>query len=195
MPLTLYNKYKGMCEPLLFKHQSPDFTCVTIRPATVCGYCAAQAARPVGQHPDQPRRQQRQDHGVRRRPEAPQPAHPGHVSTLYELLLDVPDEKIAGETFNVGFQNHDHHGDRARSCSKVVERGVSREGRRSRSSRRRPTTSARYHVNSRQDRGACSASCRKRTVEDAVRDLCRGVQGGQAAQQLRRRSVLQRPDA
>ena len=38
MPLTLYNKYKGMCEPLLFKHQSHDFTCVIIRPATVCGY-------------------------------------------------------------------------------------------------------------------------------------------------------------
>ena len=38
VPLTLYNKYKGMCEPLLFKHQSPDFVCVTIRPATVCGY-------------------------------------------------------------------------------------------------------------------------------------------------------------
>src|SRR6266446_2426492 len=38
VPLTLYNKFKGMCEPVLFKHQAPDFTCVTIRPATVCGY-------------------------------------------------------------------------------------------------------------------------------------------------------------
>src|ERR1043165_3072358 len=42
VPLTLYNKYKGMCEPLLFKHQSPDFTCVTIRPATLCGYAPRQ---------------------------------------------------------------------------------------------------------------------------------------------------------
>jgi len=38
LPLTDYNKYKGLCEPLVFKHQSPDFVCVTIRPATVCGY-------------------------------------------------------------------------------------------------------------------------------------------------------------
>src|ERR1700755_3340309 len=38
VPVSLYNKYKGMCEPLLWKHQGPDFTCVTIRPATVCGY-------------------------------------------------------------------------------------------------------------------------------------------------------------
>src|SRR5262249_27964681 len=38
VPLTLYTRYKGMCEPLLFKHQSPEFVCVTIRPATICGY-------------------------------------------------------------------------------------------------------------------------------------------------------------
>jgi len=38
LPLTLYNKFKGMCEPLLFKHQSDPFECVTIRPATICGY-------------------------------------------------------------------------------------------------------------------------------------------------------------
>src|SRR5260221_13656772 len=42
VPLTLYNKYKGMCEPRLFKHQSPDFVCVTIRPATLCGYAPRQ---------------------------------------------------------------------------------------------------------------------------------------------------------
>src|SRR5690348_8071577 len=38
VPLTLYNKYKGLCEPLLLKHQDEDFTVVIIRPATVCGY-------------------------------------------------------------------------------------------------------------------------------------------------------------
>ena len=35
VPLTLYNKFKGMCEPLLFKHRAPGFTCVTLRPATI----------------------------------------------------------------------------------------------------------------------------------------------------------------
>ena len=38
VPLTLYNKYKGMCEPLLFKHTDKDFIGVVFRPATVCGY-------------------------------------------------------------------------------------------------------------------------------------------------------------
>ena len=38
VPLTDYNKYKGMCEPILLRYQSPGFTTVIIRPATVCGY-------------------------------------------------------------------------------------------------------------------------------------------------------------
>ena len=42
LPITDYNKYKGLCEPLLWKYQSPEFTAVTIRPATVCGYSPRQ---------------------------------------------------------------------------------------------------------------------------------------------------------
>ena len=38
VPLTLYNKYKGMCEPILLNHTNDDFTGVIFRPATVCGY-------------------------------------------------------------------------------------------------------------------------------------------------------------
>jgi len=38
LPLTLYNKYKGDCEPLLIKHTDENFTGVIFRPATVCGY-------------------------------------------------------------------------------------------------------------------------------------------------------------
>ena len=38
VPLTDYNKYKGLCEPIAFKYQSPKLTVVTFRPATVCGY-------------------------------------------------------------------------------------------------------------------------------------------------------------
>lgn len=38
VPLTLYNKYKGLCEPILNKYGTEDFTVTTFRPATVCGY-------------------------------------------------------------------------------------------------------------------------------------------------------------
>lgn len=38
VPLTLYNKYKGECEPLLLSHTDQNFEGVIFRPATVCGY-------------------------------------------------------------------------------------------------------------------------------------------------------------
>jgi nucleoside-diphosphate-sugar epimerase len=38
VPLTLYNKYKAMCEPILFSHTDNNFVGVIFRPATVCGY-------------------------------------------------------------------------------------------------------------------------------------------------------------
>src|ERR1700688_3493115 len=46
VPLTLYNKYKGMCEPLLIKHTDKDFVGVVFRPATVCGYAPRQRLDP-----------------------------------------------------------------------------------------------------------------------------------------------------
>ena len=42
VPLTLYNKFKGMCEPLLLNHTDTNFTGVIFRPATVCGYAPRQ---------------------------------------------------------------------------------------------------------------------------------------------------------
>ena len=38
VPLTLYNKYKGLCEPILLDHTDDSFAGVVFRPATVCGY-------------------------------------------------------------------------------------------------------------------------------------------------------------
>jgi len=37
-PLTDYSKYKAMCEEVLEHEREAGFTCVTVRPATVCGY-------------------------------------------------------------------------------------------------------------------------------------------------------------
>lgn len=42
VPLTLYNKFKGLCEPLLLKHVDDNFTGIVFRPATVCGYSPRQ---------------------------------------------------------------------------------------------------------------------------------------------------------
>jgi nucleoside-diphosphate-sugar epimerase len=37
-PITDYNLYKGLCEPILFKYADNNFTTVIARPATLCGY-------------------------------------------------------------------------------------------------------------------------------------------------------------
>ena len=37
-PLTDYSRFKMLCEEIFQKYYSPDWTCCTIRPATVCGY-------------------------------------------------------------------------------------------------------------------------------------------------------------
>ncbi|CAN0578373.1 unnamed protein product, partial [Laminaria digitata] len=42
VPLTLYNKYKGMCEPILKKYTDDNFVGVIFRPATVGGWAPRQ---------------------------------------------------------------------------------------------------------------------------------------------------------
>ena len=37
-PITDYNKYKALCEPILKKYLDDSFIGIIIRPATVCGY-------------------------------------------------------------------------------------------------------------------------------------------------------------
>lgn len=37
-PITDYNKYKALCEPVLNKYLDDDFVGIIIRPATVCGF-------------------------------------------------------------------------------------------------------------------------------------------------------------
>jgi len=41
-PLTDYSRFKAECEQILAGYQSDDFTTLTIRPATVCGYSPRQ---------------------------------------------------------------------------------------------------------------------------------------------------------
>ena len=104
VPLTLYNKYKGMCEPLLKKHTTDNFIGVTFRPATVCGYAPRQrldlsvniltnlAVRNnvitvFG--------------GEQLRPNL----HINDYANLCDILLNANDELIADEIFNCGYEN------------------------------------------------------------------------------------------
>jgi nucleoside-diphosphate-sugar epimerase len=180
VPLTHYNKYKGMCEPLLFNHQSRDFVCVTIRPATLCGYAPRQrldlSVNILTNHAIN-NRKITVFGGSQKRPNL----HIQDMGDLYELLLTVPDEKIAGEIFNAGFQNMSIM-DIAQVVKRVVQEQFPEKGEIPIVTT--PTDDIRsYHVNS--DKIQRVLGFRpKRTVEDAVRDLCAAFKAGKIPNSL-----------
>lgn len=166
VPLTLYNRYKGMCEPLLFKHQSPDFTCVAIRPATVCGYAPRMrfdlTVNIMTAHAVL-NKMITVFGGQQRRPNL----HIGDMVDCYRLLLTAPDEKIAGQTFNVGQQNM-----AVASIAMLIANVVEREFGFKVPLQLEPSTDKRsYHINSDKIRDVLGFTP-KFTVEDAIRDLC-----------------------
>lgn len=174
VPLTLYNKYKGMCEPLLFKHQSPGFTCVVIRPATLCGYAPRQrldlSVNILTNHAINAGKITVFG-GSQKRPNL----HVQDMCDLYKLLLTVEDQKIAGQIFNAGFQNLS-----IMEIAQLVKRVVREEfpDKGDIPIVTTPTDDIRsYHVNS--DKITRVLGFRaKRTVEDAIRDLCRAFKQG-----------------
>jgi nucleoside-diphosphate-sugar epimerase len=168
VPLTLYNKYKGMCEPLLFKHQSKDFVCVTIRPATLCGYAPRQrldlSVNILTNHAVNAGKITVFG-GSQLRPNL----HVQDMVDIYKLLLEVPSEKIAGQIFNVGFMNMSIM-DIAKLVKKVVEEIFPEKGEIPLVTT--PSDDLRsYHVNSDKVRKVLGFEP-KHTVEDAIRDLC-----------------------
>jgi nucleoside-diphosphate-sugar epimerase len=104
VPLTLYNKYKGMCEPLLLKHTDENFVGVVFRPATVCGYAPRQrldvSVNILTNHALN-RGKITVFGGSQLRPNL----HVRDYTAVCRLLASAHDEKIANEVFNVGTQN------------------------------------------------------------------------------------------
>ncbi len=105
LPLTDYSKFKALCEDYLLEHQSDDFTVLILRPATVCGYSTRQRMDLTvniltnhGFH----NRKIRVFGGAQKRPNI----HIEDITDLYVKCLEYPKEKIAGKTFNAGYENH-----------------------------------------------------------------------------------------
>ena len=174
VPLTLYNKYKGMCEPLLWKHQSPEFVCVTIRPATLCGYAPRQrldlSVNILTNHAINAGKITVFG-GSQKRPNL----HVQDMCDLYELLLQVPDAKIAGQTFNAGYMNMSIM-EIAQIAKRVVQELFPEKG--DIPVVTTPTDDIRsYQVNSDKIKRVLGFEA-KRSVEDAIRDLCKAFKSG-----------------
>ena len=174
VPLTLYNKYKGMCEPILKKHTDSKFVGVVFRPATVCGFS--------------PR--QRMDlsvniltnlainngeitvfGGEQMRPNL----HIQDYCDVVQLLLESEDSLIANETFNVGHQNLT-----IREISMLVREVVEEkypEKPKIRITTTQSNDNRSYHINS--DKIFRVLGFRpKYTIEDAVLELCEAISSG-----------------
>ncbi|WP_061243501.1 NAD-dependent epimerase/dehydratase family protein [Leptospira interrogans] len=103
-PLTDYSKFKADCEKILNEYQTDDFTTITIRPATVCGYSPRQRLDVVvniltnlAYH----KREISVFGGAQLRPNI----HIDDMVDAYLVLLHAPKEKVAGEIFNAGYLN------------------------------------------------------------------------------------------
>jgi nucleoside-diphosphate-sugar epimerase len=174
VPLTLYNKYKGMCEPLLLKNTDKDFVGVIFRPATVCGYSPRQrldlSVNILTNHAVN-KNKILVFGGEQLRPNL----HIQDYADLCKLLLSAPDDKIANQIFNVGFDNMSIM-TIAMAVKKVVEevfpekKSIPIEVTESNDPRS-------YHINSEKIKSALGFKP-KYSVEDAVRDLCNAFQEG-----------------
>jgi nucleoside-diphosphate-sugar epimerase len=167
-PLTDYSKYKALCEEVLLKEQSPEFTTVVLRPATVCGYSprlrldltvniltnyAVNAGKITVFG------------GAQKRPNI----HIDDMADVYIRLLEAPMAQIAGKTFNAGYENHT-----VTQLAEMIRTVVGR----STEIVTTPTDDNRsYHISSdkiRRELGFSPAH----TIEDAVRGLVDGFHAG-----------------
>ena len=103
-PLTDYSKFKMMCEEILARFQSDDFTTVTIRPATVCGYgkrLRLDLSVNILTNLAVNKGEITVFGGTQKRPNI----HIEDMTDLYIQLLELSKERIAGKIWNAGYDN------------------------------------------------------------------------------------------
>lgn len=174
LPLTLYSKFKGMCEEVLERHRSPDFETVTIRPATVCGYSPHMrldlSVNILTNHAVNNRRITVFG-GSQKRPNL----HIDDMIDAYRVLLDADPAIVSGAVYNVGAQNLSIN-EIAETARRIVQEEFPEAGEIEIVTS--PTNDLRsYHVNS--DKIFRELGFRpKRSIEAAVRDLCVAFRAG-----------------
>lgn len=174
VPLTLYNKYKGMCEPILKKYCDDDFTGVIFRPATVCGYAPRlrlDLSVNILTNHAVTNNKITVFGGSQLRPNL----HVQDYCDAVEMLLSAPREKVQKETYNIGYQNMS-----IMDIALLVKRVVKEEfpERPEIEIVTTPTDDIRsYHINS--DKVYRALGFRpKYSIEDAVRGLCQAFRNG-----------------
>lgn len=180
VPLTDYNKYKGLCEPELLKYQSEDFTTVIIRPATVCGYSPRtrlDLSVNILTNLAVNKGKITIFGGEQKRPNI----HIEEITDLYASLVEMPKEKVAGEIFNAGYLNHSiaEIGEMVKEVvnEEFPERGPIALEKTDSDDKRS------YHVSSKKIAERLGFEP-KLTIKDAARDLCRAFKANKLPNSL-----------
>ena len=166
-PLTDYSKYKAMCEDVLMKAASDDFTVCVLRPATVCGYSPRLrldlTVNILTNHAIN-KGEITVFGGDQLRPNI----HIEDMTELYVKMLEYPADKIHKKIFNAGYENY-KVSEIARMVKKVIcDVPVSIV----------PTDDNRsYHISSEKIRRELGFSP-SHTVEGAVSDLKKAFDDG-----------------
>jgi len=174
LPITDYNRFKGMCEEVLFRHEGPGFTTVSIRPATVCGYSPRQRLDLVVNiltTQAVERGRVTVFGGAQQRPNI----HIEDMVDLYLRLLTLPAEALAGQAFNIAHENHTVSG-LAELVKRIVESEIPE---------RAPIEIVTTESNDPRSYHICCDKARERLgfvprrgIEDAVRDLVAAFRDG-----------------
>lgn len=169
VPLTLYNKYKGMCEPLLLKHTDNNFIGVIFRPATVCGYAPRLrldlSVNILTNHAIS-KGKITVFGGDQLRPNL----HVKDYCNAVLALINAEDNKINNQIFNVGYQNLS-----IREISIIVKKVVEinfPERKNITIDETESNDNRSYHINSEKIKKILNFEP-KLTIEDAVNDLCK----------------------
>jgi nucleoside-diphosphate-sugar epimerase len=173
-PLTDYSKFKALCEEILAEERRPGFVTCVVRPSTVCGYAPRQRLDVIvnilTNHAVNAGRI-RVFGGTQKRPNI----HIRDMVDLYLFLLEQPDDKIDGEVFNAGYENHS-----LMELAEIVRREVDP----ALPIDVQPTDDLRsYHVSSEKMRRQLGFQARH-TIAEAVRELAAALRDGRLTDPL-----------
>lgn len=174
VPLTLYNKYKGMCEPILKKYTDDNFVGVIFRPATVCGYAPRQrldvSVNILTNHAIN-KKKITVFGGDQLRPNL----HIQDYCDLVKILIEAPKNKIQNEIFNVGYENMS-----IKNIALLVKKVVGEEFNELKNLEihtEKSDDNRSYHINSDKVKKILNFQP-KNNVEFAIRELCRAFKKG-----------------
>lgn len=168
-PLTDYSKFKALCEDILREYERPDFTTVTVRPATVCGYAPRLrldlTVNILTNHAVN-KGLITVFGGDQRRPNI----HIDDIADLYVDLLSRPRQQVAGQVWNAGWDNY-----KVREIADIVRKVVGPDKVKVTTS---PTDDHRsYHISSAKIKRDLGFEP-KHSIEDASRDLLNAFKAG-----------------